>query len=79
MLTACTLIILKQNIFPLEKWDGGGSKAPLTPAPPSLYTYKSCSGRQKSAEKYNASTELFLSVLKNQFFYPLFAVVVAAA
>ena len=79
MLTACTLIILKQNIFPLEKWDGGGSKAPLPHLHrPCIHTSR-CSGRQKSAKKYNASTELFLSVLKNQFFYPLFGVVVAVA
>ena len=67
----------KNNIFPLEKWEGAGGV--YSPAPPSLYTYKSCSGRQKSAKKYNARTELVLSVLKNQFFYSLFAVVVAVA
>ena len=57
----------------------GGAKAAPSPAPPFLYTYKSCNARQKSAKKYNARTELFLSVLKNQIFYPLFAVVVAIA
>ena len=77
MLTACTLIILKQNIFPLEKWDGGGLKPPLPQLHrPCIRTSRAVDVK-KSAKKYNASTELFLSVLKNQFFYPLFAVVVA--